>query len=458
MLVYNTLTEKKEKLVKPKSGPLKLFVCGPTVYDSSHIGHAKTFIAFDVIARYLRVAGFKLIYLQNITDVDDKIIERAKKEKKLPHEIARHFEQEFHEDMKNLNVISVDHYARASEFISAIQKQIKTLIKKGFAYATSSGVYFEIKKYKKYGQLSKQNLAALRPGYRIEPDPEKKDPLDFALWKISDEEPNWPSPWGQGRPGWHIEDTAVTEEFFGPQYDLHGGGLDLKFPHHESEIAQQEAASGKNPFVKIWLHTGFVLINNEKMSKSLKNIIAIGDFIKQHSPLVLRLMVAGTHYRSPFNYTEDLTKQTKNTLVTLIKFVSKLELISHKAVTKKTTINLGLLKETEKKFHTAMADDFNTPEALAAIFSLINHLNDQMWKITAVQAKQLKKSVSLLFDILGLDIKSTKVPENIKDLAVQRESFRQKNNFKAADELRKHIIALGYNVEDTPAGPLIIED
>lgn len=453
MLIYNTLTEKKEELVKSKTGSLKLFVCGPTVYDSSHIGHAKNFISFDVIARYIRMRGFKLNYLLNITDVDDKIIERAKKEKRTPQAVARQFEEEFHQDMKLLNVVSVDKYARASEFISAILKQIRTLIDKGFAYQTKSGVYFEVKKFKNYGRLSKQNLDELRPGYRIELDPEKKDPLDFALWKISGDEPNWPSPWGSGRPGWHIEDTAITEEIFGQQYDLHGGGLDLKFPHHESEIAQQESASGKSPFVQIWMHSGFLLIDGEKMSKSLRNFITIRDFIKKYSPVVLRYMVVSEHYRSPFNYTEKLAEQTKTTISNLIKFLTKMELISKNG--DKQNIRTCDVLTFEKGFYKAMDDDFNTPEALASIFSLINKVNEQGWNISSAQAKAVKKFIEKHLAILGLDIRPIKVPENIQELINQREVYRKKQNFKAADELRKQIKELGFEVEDTPVGALV---
>ncbi|MEK7114742.1 MAG: cysteine--tRNA ligase [Patescibacteria group bacterium] len=452
MHIYNTLTEKKEILEKPKKGPLKLFVCGPTVYDSSHIGHAKTFISFDVIARYIRAQNFKLNYLQNITDVDDKIIERAKKEKKTPQAVARQFEEEFHQDMKLLNVTSVDKYARASEFISAILRQIKNLISKGFAYQTSSGIYFEVRKFKKYGQLSKQNLEELRPGYRIETDPEKRDPLDFALWKISADEPNWPSPWGSGRPGWHIEDTAITEEIFGVQYDLHGGGLDLKFPHHESEIAQQESASGKQPFVKIWLHSGFLLVNGEKMSKSLKNFTTIKDFTKKYSPIVLRYMVVSGHYRSPFNYTDKLAEQTKTTVNNLIKFLTKMNLISK---TKNHSLSVFDTHIFEEGFYKAMDDDFNTPEALASIFSLVNKINEQGWNVSATQAKIVKKIIEKHLAILGLDIKPIEIPENIKNLVEQREIFRKKQNFKAADEMRKQIKELGFEVEDTPMGPLV---
>ena len=460
MLIYNSLTSKKETFVKPRGRALNLFVCGPTVYDLSHIGHAKTYVSFDVIVRYLRARGWKVFYLQNITDVDDKIIARAQKEKKLPQELARHFEKEYHQDMKVLGVDTVDKYARATEFISAIQKQITTLVEKGFAYKIGSGVYFEVKKFKNYGRLSRQNLNQLRDGWRIEPDPQKRDPLDFALWKISDKEPFWPSLWGSGRPGWHIEDTAITEAFFGPQYDLHGGGLDLKFPHHESEIAQQEAASGKSPFVKIWLHTGFLLVNGEKMSKSVGNVIGIRDILQKTTPAVLRFLITGGHYRSPLNYSEALLEQAQNSVNNVIRFLSKLDLIksnpkiSHEVQLRGNPTKLNFVGSKED-FLNAMDDDFNTPKALASIFSLMGAVEKNIWSLSQKQAVQLKKFVKKQFSILGIEVDSLSAPENIKDLVEQREVFRQKKNFAAADQLRRHAQKLGYEIEDTPAGPLI---
>ena len=297
----------------------------------------------------------------------------------------------------------------------------------------------------------------LRPGYRIEPDPEKRDSLDFALWKISNDEPNWPSPWGSGRPGWHIEDSAITEEIFGVQYDLHGGGLDLKFPHHESEIAQQESASGKSPFVKIWMHSGFLLVNGEKMSKSLKNFITIDDFIKKHSPVVLRYMVISGHYRSPFNYTEKLAEQAKTTVDNLIKFLTKLYLLTKSGkniLSPSQSINLDI-KQAEEVFYKAMDDDFNTPEALASIFSLANKVNEKGWDVPATEARAVRKFIEKSLSVLGLEIRPIEIPENIKNLVEQREIFRQKKNFKAADEMRKQIKELGFEVEDTPMGPLV---
>ena len=454
MLIYNTLTEKKEVFEKTDKR-LKLFVCGPTVYDHSHIGHARTYIAFDVIANHLRSLGYKLFYLQNITDIDDKIINRANNEKKNAREIASFFTKEYLKDIKALEIKSVNKYAPASKYIKAILRQISQLLAKGYAYKTSSGVYFEIKKFSDYGKLSKQDLNAVRSGWRIEPDPEKKDPMDFALWKFKKQnnEPSWKSPWGEGRPGWHIEDTAITEKFFGPQYDLHGGAIDLKFPHHESEIAQQEAISEKKPMVRFWLHTGFVLVNGEKMSKSLGNFITIKDFLKNYSSNILRYLIISHHYRSPIDYTEQLAIDAQNALQNIIQFLAKLSLIKNSAKIE----NLKLeIENSEIKFREAMNDDFNTPLALAAIFNLINEINPKIWDLSKKDAKKIIEWVRDKLNAFKISVKLPKIPLKIRLLAKKRELFRVNKQFTKADDLRKKINALGYSIEDTPEGPLVL--
>lgn len=474
MLIYNTLTEKKEIFEKADKR-LKLFVCGPTVYDYSHIGHARTYIAFDVIANHLRSLGYKLFYLQNITDIDDKIINRANNEKKSTQEIASFFTKEYLKDVKALAIKSVNKYAPASKYIKAILRQISQLLDKGYAYKTSSGVYFEIKKFSDYGKLSKQDLNAIRSGWRIELDPEKKDPMDFALWKFKKQhansapspngfgnanapmrisaEPSWKSPWGEGRPGWHIEDTAITEKFFGPQYDLHGGALDLKFPHHESEIAQQEAISGKKPMVRFWLHTGFVLVDGEKMSKSLGNFITIRDFLKKHSSDILRYLIISHHYRSPIDYTEQLAIDAQNALKNITQFLAKLSLVKNSA--KIENANL-IIESSEIKFQAAMSDDFNTPVAFAAIFNLINEVNPKIWDLSKKDAKKIIKWVQDRLNTFKIGVKLLKIPLKIRLLAKKRELLRVNKQFTKADDLRKKINALGYSIEDTPEGPLVL--
>jgi len=475
MVIYNTLSEKKEELEKPSKKELRLFVCGPTVYDHSHIGHARTYIAFDVIANYLRSLGYKLFYLQNITDIDDKIINRANNEKKSAKKISSFFTKEYLKDVKSLGIKSVNKYSPASKYIKEIQQQISQLLDKGYAYTTSSGVYFEIKKFADYGKLSKQDLNAIHSGWRIEPDPEKKDPMDFVLWKfkkqhansapppngsgnakapmqIINEEPSWQSPWGGGRPGWHIEDTAITEKFFGPQYDLHGGAIDLKFPHHESEIAQQEAISGKQPMVRFWLHTGFVLVNGEKMSKSLNNFITIRDFLKNYSSDVLRYLIVSHHYRSPIDYSDNLAEQAKNAIANIMEFLTKLSIIKK---SKKSAEELPIAN-FENKFQNAMNDDFNTPLAFAAIFNLINEINPKIWDLSKKDAKKIIKWTRGKLNTFKIAVKLPKIPLKIRFLAKKRELFRVHEQFTKADDLRKTINALGYSIEDTPEGPLIL--
>ncbi len=452
--IFNTLSGQKESL--PETRPVRLFVCGPTVYDYSHIGHARTYLAFDIIVRYLRHKKIPVFYLQNVTDIDDKIIDRAKKDGKKPAEIARFFEKEYYHDMKKLGVASVSKYAPASKFIKEIQQQISTLIKKGLAYQTSSGVYFEVKKFKDYGNLSKQNLETLRPGYRIEPDPEKKDSLDFALWKAKKEadEPGWPSPWGNGRPGWHIEDTAISEKFFGPQYDLHGGAVDLKFPHHESEIAQQESASGKKPFVKIWLHTGFLLVNGEKMSKSLNNFITISDFLKKYPPEILRFIIISHNYRSPVDYKDGLAKQAEQSLLTIKNFLGRLSLKRQSGPVDSKWANA--VKTAEQQFETAMENDLNTPDALASLSRLMNQIEPDIWNLNKNEARLAQKFILEKTKILGFNLpKTAKIPLKIRWLVWKRELYRTHKQFIKSDALRKKIEALQYKIEDTPKGPLV---
>jgi len=425
MRIYNTLSGVKEKLIRPRGRPLKLFVCGPTVYDHAHLGHARTYLVFDILVRWFRHRGLPVFYLQNITDIDDKIIEAGAD--------PRFFEKSYRKDMTALSILTVDRYARASEYLKEIKKQINLLMDLGFAYETSGGVYFEVRKFPDYGRLSRQNLEKLRPGYRIEPDPEKKDPLDFALWKkTADSSGNFvfPGPWGRGRPGWHIEDTAISEKFFGPRYDLHGGGMDLKFPHHEAEIAQEESLSGKKPFVKIWLHTGFLLINGEKMSKSLGNLVTIGDFLQKHSPNLLRFIVLGHHYRSPINYNEGLLEQSQNGLNHLSEFLRAI------------TLKKGggqLLTRAEKRFRAAMDDDLNTVKALAVLFDFL---------AKTPKTPAAKKWVFDKLTVLGIKLELPQIPAAVKKLVSQREKLRQRKEFAAADHLRQQIRRLGFEIED----------
>jgi len=448
--LYNTFSQTKEPLARPRGRKLQLFVCGPTVYDLPHLGHARVEIVFDGLVKYLRSLSYRVFYLGNITDVDDKIIERKVDPRQL--------EREYLKEMRALRITAIDRRIRASAHLRQIIGQIKGLMDKGVAYSTNSGVYFSVRKFPDYGQLSKQNLEELRPGWRIEPDPEKKDPLDFALWKFSnDKKWSWPSPWGRGRPGWHIEDTAITEKYFGPQYDLHGGGVDLKFPHHESEIAQQEVLSGKKPLVKIWLHVGLVMIDSEKMAKSAGNFLLVRDFLKKHSVNTLRFILIGSHYRSSIDFSQRLAEQAEAALGTIEGFLKKLQLVA------KTQTNdlrghyfrkITFLANYQKQFAEAMADDFNTPAALAAIFQLINDYQEKVWRLSRKEAREIKKFIEIKLKLFGIEFKPEVAPARVKALVDKREKLRGERQFDKADELRDRIEAIGYSVEDTPLGPL----
>ncbi|MFH1575472.1 MAG: cysteine--tRNA ligase, partial [Candidatus Nealsonbacteria bacterium] len=352
MKLYNTLTGKKETFKPKLDKKVNLFVCGPTVYDYSHLGHARTYVAFDVMVKYLKEKGYKIFYLQNITDIDDKIIKRAEEENITTEKLTKNFEKEYLKDMKSLKINSVTKYARATDHIKEIIAQVKTLQKNGFAYQIADGIYYDISKFKNYGKLSKRTVSQAEDGIsRIDEGKEKINKGDFCLWKFSKEgEPKWPSPWGEGRPGWHIEDTSITQKFFGAQYDIHGGGKDLMFPHHEAEIAQMEAISGKRPMVKYWIHTGFLTVNGKKMSKSLGNFITIQDFMKEHSARVLRFLMAKTHYRSPADYTEASVIQAKKELERIDEFV---ETISGSPNSPKIKGEVGL-PIIRKQFEQAM--------------------------------------------------------------------------------------------------------
>lgn len=451
MKIYNTLTGEKEIINQKK---LKMFVCGPTVYDSSHLGHARTYIAYDIIARWLR-RSHELFYLMNITDVDDKIIKRAKDAGKQPTEIAREFEKKFHEDLSALGIKSTDKFAPASEHITEIIYQIDRLIKKGFAYATATGVYFDISKFSNYGELSHQNPEELGK-HRVEPDATKKNPQDFSLWKLQTEGISWESPWGRGRPGWHIEDTAISEKYLGQQYDIHGGGLDLVFPHHEAEIAQMESVSGKRPMVKVWTHTGFLLVNGEKMSKSLGNFVTIREALKKNDPETLRLFFSFTHYRSPIDYSERNLEQASQSLE---KLYTTLHLVAEARDAKDAHIDNALRAETKeilRRFDESMNDDFNTPLALTHLFEMSSVANKRSEEngLSKESKKEITDAIKLMgsvFGILGRGAAMEIGPE-AKDLIVERDIARKRGDYKRSDELRARLLEMGIEIQDTKEG------
>ncbi|MEX2017282.1 MAG: cysteine--tRNA ligase [Candidatus Pacearchaeota archaeon] len=444
--IYNTLTRKKEVFKPMKKGQVNMFVCGPTVYDYSHLGHAKTYIQFDMIARILKLSGYKVFYLQNITDIDDKIIDRAQKENKDWKEMKKEYEKSYKEDMKELNVVSVDKYANATDYIPQIISQVKRLIKKGYAYKISDGWYFDLSKDKDYGKLAKRTAMEAEDSVsRIDENKEKRNKGDFCLWKFSKPgDPIWKAEIGDGRPGWHIEDTAITETEFGQQYDIHGGGIDLIFPHHEAEIAQMESISGKKPFVKYWLHTGFLKVNDEKMSKSKENFYTLADVIEEgYDPMHLRYFFLSAHYKKPLNFTWDNLDAAKNAYQRMKNIISNLKK-SHDKTNKK---NMELAR---KQFIEIISDDLNVPKALAYFWDILreNRLNNTE-----------KYHLAIEFDkFFGLDLEKEEkgdIPKEVKKLVKDREEMRKKKNFEEADNIRNKINKLGYLVEDSDDGAKI---
>ena len=440
--IYNTLTRKKEVFRPIKSKKVNLFVCGPTVYDFSHIGHAKTYVQFDIIVKYLRYLKYKVFYLQNITDIDDKIIAKAKEEKKDWKIISRKYEEEFLKDMAALGMNSVNKYARATDYIKEIQGQVKRLINKKIAYKISDGYYFNLKKFKEYGKLARRKHEEAEDAVsRIDENKEKINKGDFCLWKFSKkDEPSWKSNLGVGRPGWHIEDTAITEKEFGSQYDIHGGAVDLIFPHHEAEIAQMESISGKKPLVRYWLHTAFLNLNKEKMAKSKGNFITIREALQKYDEKVVRYFFASNHYRTPINFSFESLEQSRNALERINNFVLNLK-------NSKRKDDSDLIKRTKEDFIKAMNDDFNTPVAFSIIFNFINEVNK---KGGGKKSYNLMLEFDKIFNILT--IKEKKISAEIKKLILERERARKKKDFRKADEIRERLKKQGIILEDTDKG------
>lgn len=477
MRIFNTLTGKKDELVKPDGQPLHLFVCGPTVYDYSHIGHARTYIVFDAFVRWLRHINMPVFYLQNITNVDDKIIARAKEENKNPVRLADFFYAAHLKDMEALGIDSVDKYAPATDFMPDIAKQVKTLLEKGFAYEIGGdGIYFDVAKFPEYGKLSGRTAAQAEDSVsRIDESVKKRNKADFALWKFPkiaipntfpnrfrrfiitrDGEPAWRTELGWGRPGWHIEDTAISERYFGPQYDIHGGGIDIKFPHHEAEIAQQESASGKKPFVKIWMHAGHLTISGKKMSKSLGNFVTIRDALQKYSPDILRWFFLSAHYRTQVDYSPESADQIKTIYNRTRVFIEKLGRAAAMKAGKKNAAES--VQKASDEFENAMNDDFNTPLALASLLNFIGGFQERIWELAPDNAAKIKRFLENSFKTLGIGFQTGKIPQNVAKIAEERELYRARKQFVQSDALREKIRMLGYGVDDTPEGPFIYKE
>ena len=449
--VYNTLLRKKE-LFKPRKGKsVNLFVCGPTVYDSAHLGHGRTYLFFDLLAKYLKENGYNVFYLQNITDIDDKIIQRAKEKGITTKKLARQFEKEYLNDMHSLGIDSIAKYARATQHLKEIKSQVQRLLKKGYAYEIEDGIYFDVAKFKDYGKLSGRTILQAEDAVsRIDDAKEKRNKGDFCLWKGS---------LGKGRPGWHIEDTAIAEKYFGVQYDIHGGAQDLIFPHHEAEIAQMEALSDQKPFVRYWLHTGFLKVNGQKMAKSLGNFITIRDFTEKHSPRLLRFLILKNHYRSPVDYNESAVSQAEKELARIDEFIDNLRRSDLPKLPYRN-IRRSDLPKFQTCFDAVMTDDFNTPQALAVIFNLINQGNTLIVqnKLSQKEAKEILaffKKIDRFFNFIFWPKSTKKIPQEILNLVKQREECRKTGNWQKADESRQKIKKLGWRVEDTKSGPKV---
>ncbi len=461
MKLFNTLTRKKEGFVPLEENKVRMYSCGPTVYNYFHIGNARPFIIFDTLRRYLEYRGYDVKFVQNFTDIDDKMIKRANEEGITVKELAERFIAEYFVDAKGLGIREATIHPKATENIDAIIDLIKILEGKGFAYAVNGDVYFSAKKFNEYGKLSHHNLEDLESGARIDVDERKKDPVDFALWKAQKPgEPAWDSPWGKGRPGWHIECSAMVMKYLGDTIDIHSGGLDLTFPHHENEIAQSEAATGK-PFARYWLHNGFINVNNEKMSKSLNNFFTVRDIVKEFDYEVLRFFMLSAHYRSPINFSDELLEQAKNGLDRIYTAIENLQYMREHAVDAAITPEeqklKGRLLEIKEKFIEAMEDDLNTADAIAAIFDMVKELNSNITATSTPTVAIIDAGLSLmneLGDVLGIAQKKEEktLDAEVEELIAQRQQARKEKNFKLADEIRDKLKAMDIILEDTPQG------
>lgn len=463
MKIFNTLTRRKEEFVPLEEGKVKMYVCGPTVYNLIHIGNARPMIIFDTVRRYMEYKGYEVNYVSNFTDVDDKIIKKAIEEGVSAEEISTRYIKECKKDMADMNVKPATTAPQATQEIQGMIDMIQTLIDKGYAYPAADGtVYFRVKKFKEYGKLSHKNLDDLQSGFRslkVSGEDQKEDPLDFVLWKPKKEgEPSWPSPWCDGRPGWHIECSVMSKKYLGEEIDIHAGGEDLIFPHHENEIAQSECCNGKI-FARYWMHNGFLNIDNRKMSKSLGNFRTVRQIGEQYDLQVLRFFMLNAHYRSPLNFSADLMEAAKNSLERILEAAGKLsDRKDNGAAENITEEELALLKEAEgfvTKFEAAMDDDFNTADALAAIFELVKFANTNVDENSSREfAGGLYEELFKLSDVLGLKIEKKEeiLDKEIEDLIQERQAARMAKDFKRADEIRDELLKKGIILKDTREG------
>lgn len=459
MKIYNTLIRKKEEFEPLEDKKVKMYVCGPTVYNYFHIGNARAFLVFDAFRRYLEYRGYEVTYVQNFTDIDDKMIKRAEEEGITVKELADRFIQEYFKDADALGIKRADYHPRATEVIPDIIEMIKTLMEKGYAYEVDGDVYFETRKFKEYGKLSHQNLEELEAGVRIKVEDKKKNPMDFALWKKKKPgEPSWPSPWGEGRPGWHIECSVMARKFLGDTIDIHAGGPDLIFPHHENEIAQSEGATGK-PFARYWMHIGYLNINDEKMSKSLGNFYTAREVIQKHDPEAVRLFLLSAHYRNPINFSYELIQQAEKGLERLYNALENLNHLESVAEERELTPQdkqlLNKFNAYKDEFIKVMDDDFNTADGIAVLFELVKEFNTNVDEKTSQKVITAAKNLLLeLGGVLGIlqQRGEERLEEEIEKLIKKREEARQNKNWELADRIRDELKEKGIILEDTPHG------
>ena len=460
--IYNTLSKKKEDFVPLEEGKVRMYVCGPTVYNFIHIGNARPMIVFDTVRRYLEHKGYEVNFVSNFTDVDDKIIKKAIEEGVPAEEISKRYIAECKKDMEGMNIKPATTHPLATQEIGGMIEMISELIDKGYAYEKNGTVYYRTRKFAEYGKLSHKNLDDLQGGNRsllVSGEDEKEDPLDFVLWKPKKEgEPAWQSPWGEGRPGWHIECSVMSKKYLGEQIDIHGGGEDLIFPHHENEIAQSEACSGKC-FSRYWMHNAFLNIDNRKMSKSLGNFFTVREIGEKYDLQVLRFFMLNAHYRSPLNFSADLMESSKNALERILTAVENLKYVAEHAslqeMTEEEVLKLEETKKFEENFDDSMDDDFNTADAIAAVFDLVKFANTNVAEGSSKAfADALRGKIQSLCDILGIitEKKAELLDADIEQLIEERQAARKAKNFARADEIRNELLEKGIVLEDTREG------
>lgn len=462
MKIYNTLTKRKEDFVPLEEGKVKMYVCGPTVYNFIHIGNARPMIVFDTVRRYMEYKGYEVNYVSNFTDVDDKIIAKAIEEGVPAEEISERYIKECKKDMADMNVKPATTHPLATQEIDGMIDMIQTLIDKGFAYAVNGTVYFRVKNFSEYGKLSHKNLDDLQSGFRsiqVSGEDQKEDPLDFVLWKPKKEgEPYWVSPWSEGRPGWHIECSVMSKKYLGEEIDIHAGGEDLVFPHHENEIAQSECCNGKI-FAKYWMHNAFLNIDNRKMSKSLGNFFTVREIGEKYDLQVLRFFMLNAHYRSPLNFSAELMEASKNALDRIVTCVDQLKYLLENArdeeLTEAEKAQLPEIEGLVKKYEESMEDDFNTADAIAAVFELVKFTNTQAGSgSTKAFVKLLFDKITGLCDVLGLIVnkKEEVLDSVVEGLIEERQAARKAKDFARADEIRDQLASMGIILKDTREG------